>query len=156
MKKNKREIGNIGTLLRVILGLILIYFGFNSPIGDIVSTNQINILSNYWDDMLIGIVFIPLILIFWQLIVLKYKSKPYKATGFLGTFINTVITISLFYTPLHHAMWFYLGFSLLVAAFRGYSGCEVLAIANWVTGRNDQVGCVLLSPIDALEKRYEN
>lgn len=50
-------------------------------------------------------------------------------------------------------MWFYLGVSLLVAAIRGYAGCEVLAISNWVTGRDDQVGCIVLSPIDAIEKK---
>ena len=53
-------------------------------------------------------------------------------------------------------MWFYLGFSLLIAEWKGYGGCEVLAISNWITGRNGQVGCIILSPIDNLEKeKYE-
>jgi hypothetical protein len=81
------------------------------------------------------------------------KNEPIKATGRVGFALNILITIFLFYTPLHHAMWFYLGFSLLVAATRGYAGCEVMAISNWVTGRNDQVGCVIFSPLDAIEKK---
>jgi len=153
MGGNKREIGKIGTIVRIILGVVLILFGFNSPIAEIISRNQINFWENYFDDMLIGIFIIPLVLVLWQWIRNIKTSKQLRATGNKGVIINTLIIVFLFYTPLHHAMWFYLGFSLLVAAWRGYAGCEVLAIANWITGRNDQVGCVILSPIDNLEKK---
>ena len=50
----------------------------------------------------------------------------------------------------------FLGASLLLAARRGYSGCETLAISNWLLRRNDQVGCLLLSPLDHLEARPRN
>ena len=43
---------------------------------------------------------------------------------------------------------------MLVAAARGYAGCEVLAVSNWLLMRNDQIGCALFWPIDALEARY--
>ena len=33
------------------------------------------------------------------------------------------------------------------------AGCEVLAISNWLLRRDDQVGCVVFSPIDAAEAR---
>ncbi|MGH7862504.1 MAG: hypothetical protein ACREOS_09730, partial [Candidatus Dormibacteraceae bacterium] len=49
------------------------------------------------------------------------------------------------------ALVFY-GASMLLAAARGYSGCEVLAVSNWVLRRDDQVGCMVLSPIDRLEQ----
>jgi hypothetical protein len=42
---------------------------------------------------------------------------------------------------------------MLVAAIRGYAGCEILAISNWLLRRDDQLGCVVLSPIDAAERR---
>jgi len=42
---------------------------------------------------------------------------------------------------------------MLLAALRGYGGCEVLAISNWVLGRDDQVGCFVLSPVDHMEHR---
>jgi hypothetical protein len=42
---------------------------------------------------------------------------------------------------------------MLLAALRGYAGCEVLAISNWLLRRDDQVGCLVLSPIDELERR---
>jgi hypothetical protein len=37
---------------------------------------------------------------------------------------------------------------MLVAALRGYGGCESLAISNWLLKRDDQLGCLLFSPID--------
>jgi hypothetical protein len=42
---------------------------------------------------------------------------------------------------------------MLLAAQRGYSRCEVTAISNWILGRDDQVGCLGLSPVDELERR---
>jgi hypothetical protein len=50
------------------------------------------------------------------------------------------------------AMIFY-GTTMLVAAGRGYAGCEVLAISNWVLRRDDQVGCLLFEPVDRAERR---
>lgn len=47
----------------------------------------------------------------------------------------------------------FFGASLLLAAARGYAGCEVLAISNWLLRRDDQVGCVVFTPIDAVEEQ---
>lgn len=47
----------------------------------------------------------------------------------------------------------WLGASMLVAAARGYSGCEVLALPNLLTGRRDHVGCIVYTPIDRAEAR---
>lgn len=51
------------------------------------------------------------------------------------------------------AIWSFFGVSMLVAAWRGYAGCEVLAIPNAITGRSDRIGCVLYTPIDVAEAR---
>jgi hypothetical protein len=45
------------------------------------------------------------------------------------------------------------GSSMLLAAARGYAGCEVPAASNWVLRRDDQVGCVLFWPVDETERR---
>jgi hypothetical protein len=50
-------------------------------------------------------------------------------------------------------IWVWLGASMLLAAARGYGGCEVLAISNMITGRRDQVGCILYTPIDSAEAK---
>ncbi len=35
-------------------------------------------------------------------------------------------------------------------------GCEVLAISNWILRRDDQIGCLVLSPIDDYERRLKS
>ena len=45
----------------------------------------------------------------------------------------------------------FVGITMLVAAFRGYAGCEVLAISNWVLRRDDQIGCLVFAPVDIVE-----
>lgn len=51
-------------------------------------------------------------------------------------------------------IWVWLGASMLLAAARGYGGCEVLAISNLITGRREQIGCLLYTPIDNAENRH--
>jgi len=45
------------------------------------------------------------------------------------------------------------GASMLLAAVRGDAGCEVLAVSNWLLGRDDQIGCLVFWPIDRAERR---
>ena len=47
----------------------------------------------------------------------------------------------------------YYGASMLVAARRGYAGCEVLAVSNWLLRRDDEVGCAVFFVVDQLERR---
>jgi hypothetical protein len=47
----------------------------------------------------------------------------------------------------------FVGTSMLLAAARGYAGCEVLAISNWVLRRDDQVGCIVFAPVDLAESQ---
>ena len=73
---------------------------------------------------------------------------PRQQVGALG---EERAVISFDYTR-DAALLFY-GASMLLAAARGYAGCEVLAITNWVLRRDDQVGCVLFSPLDEIESK---
>lgn len=45
----------------------------------------------------------------------------------------------------------FLGASMLLAAARGYAGCEILAMSNWLLRRDDQVGCIVFAPVDHAE-----
>jgi len=45
------------------------------------------------------------------------------------------------------------GTSMLLAAARGYAGCEVLAVSNWLLRRDDQIGCVVFGPVDGAERQ---
>lgn len=76
--------------------------------------------------------------------------------------LNCAIFFALYLTPFYApalaftsdaALIFY-GASMLLAAARGYAGCEVTAISNWLLHRDDQVGCVLFWPVDCLERRH--
>jgi hypothetical protein len=40
---------------------------------------------------------------------------------------------------------------MVLAGWRGYAGCESLAISNWLLRRDGQVGCLLFWPLDAVE-----
>ena len=51
------------------------------------------------------------------------------------------------------AMLLALGASFVVQVARGDSGCEFLAIPNWLLHRRDRLFCLLFTPIDALEAR---
>lgn len=50
----------------------------------------------------------------------------------------------------------FLGVSMLLAAARGDSGCELTALPNAITGRRDHIGCLLFSPLDAADDRRQS
>ena len=54
---------------------------------------------------------------------------------------------------LGYAAFVFYGASMLEAPLRGYAGCDVMAISNWILSRDDQVGCLVLGPIDSAEQR---
>lgn len=53
------------------------------------------------------------------------------------------------------SIWVWLGSGMLLAAVCGYGGCEVLAIPNLISGRRDQIGCILYTPIDRWESAHK-
>jgi hypothetical protein len=64
--------------------------------------------------------------------------------------IATAVT---FVTPVDGvAIWSFLGVSMLVAAYRGYGGCEVLAIPHAFNARVGRIECILYAPIDVAER----
>lgn len=93
---------------------------------------------------------------------LRARRRPagLRATGPAGHALNAAVFAALYATPWYAprlgftsdaALLFY-GASMLLAAVRGYAGCEVLAVPNWLLRRDDQVGCVLFAPVDAIER----
>lgn len=148
-----RDIGPIGTVSRAVGGLIAIAVPIAlSGIG--------------WWDVGAALVALPLItMIIGAVLTAGYErfapeslarrssicSGP--ACALLAAVIGVAIALSIV-TPVGAvAIWSFFGVSMLVAALRGYAGCEVLAIPNTITGRRDQIGCMLYTPIDAAEAR---
>jgi hypothetical protein len=111
----------------------------------------------------LGLIGFPAVLLIWQWLRARRDPTRVEATGPLGTAINMVVFLALVLTPWYarafsfvsDAAFVFYGASMLLAALRGYGGCEVLAISNWVLRRDDQIGCFVLSPVDSLERRLQ-
>ena len=140
----RRAIGPVGTLGRLLLGLV--FLG-----GTVVAGTNGGL---QWSELALGLVAAPAALLGWQVVRLRWTTERLDATGPLGFAANFAIGIPFFMAePLRDAALVFYGGSLLLAAVRGYAGCEVLAISNWILRREDQVGCVVFSPLDLIEKR---
>lgn len=102
-------------------------------------------------DVLVGLVVFPLV----EVAVLAVRGRnasPVRLYGNAGHCINWGVGIVLFSIATEAALLFY-GASILLAFVRGYAGCEIMAISNWVRRRDDQIVCPLFSPIDQAEAR---
>jgi len=152
-----RQIGSIGTAARVVLGLLLLADGL---VASQVSVSHGVVRTGFKPlSVAVGLVAFPVVLLAWQWPRSRRSSSRLQATGPVGTAINIIVFLALVLTPRYvpplaftsaAALVFY-GASMLLAALRGYSGCEVLAVSNWILGRDDQIGCLVLNPIDAAE-----
>jgi uncharacterized membrane protein YoaK (UPF0700 family) len=152
-RHHTRQIGPIGTASRVVGGLIAIAV----PIA----------LSGLgWWDLVAALVALPLV----TLVASAFVTAAYEryapesqarrhaiCSGPSCVLVAAVLAAAVALaavTPVSGvAIWSFFGVSMLVAAVRGYAGCEILAIPNAVTGRRDRIGCVLYTPIDAAEAR---
>jgi hypothetical protein len=147
----RRAIGAAGTAARVALGL----FFLGSVLAGEVSNG---FRPAAW---LLALAGFPAVLLAAQLLRARRFPVSMQATGPAGHAVNLAVFAALYATPWYApplrftsdaALIFY-GASMLLAAIRGYAGCEVLALSNWLLRRDDQVGCVIFSPIDAIEHR---
>lgn len=50
----------------------------------------------------------------------------------------------------------FLGISLVVAGVRAAPGCEVMAIPGLLFGKHTELGCVIFSPLDTLERKLRS
>jgi hypothetical protein len=154
-----RQIGGIGTAARVALGLVFLLLGITG--GRIsVMHGQVGIGFEPM-SVAVGLVGFPAAVLALQWLRARVAPNRLEATGPGSTALNMLVLAALLLTPWYApplaftsvaALVFY-GASMLLAALRGYSGCEVTAISNWILGRDDQVGCLVLSPVDDLERR---
>ena len=160
-RAQRRQIGGIGTTARVVLGLALLLLGLT---GGRVSVIHGQVGTGFEPiSVAIGLVGFPFVVLAWQWLRARVAPTRLQATGPASTALNMLVLLALLLTPWYApplaftsvaALVFY-GASMLLAAVRGYSGCEVTAISNWILGRDDQVGCLVLGPVDDLERRLK-
>ncbi len=147
--ERRRAIGVIGTLARLVVGGWLL--------ADVAAAFR----WAEWYEPVLGLVGFPALLMFGQWLRLRYTVAPLRATGPVGLLVNMAIFLALYLTPQYFpplaftsdAVLYFYGASMLLAAVRGYAGCEMLAVPNWLLRRDDQVGCFVFAPLDALEAR---
>ncbi|HVC75480.1 MAG TPA: hypothetical protein VND96_03075 [Candidatus Micrarchaeaceae archaeon] len=156
-----RQIGAIGTAARIALGLAFLLIGIAGGRVSVIH-GQVGIGFEPL-SVAVGLVGFPAVVLAWQWLRARAVPTRLQATGPGATALNMLVLAALLLTPRYApplsftsvaALVFY-GASMLLAALRGYSGCEVTAISNWILGRDDQVGCLVLSPVDDLERRMK-
>ena len=143
MTTTRCDIGPVGTAARVVLGIGLLYLAGGASVAS---------WGVLWYDPLVGFVALPAVAIGLGLAARRYADGPVRLTGALGVGLNIAVIAALVSNPYTGggATLFY-GATLLIAAWRGQAGCEATVISNWVLGRDDQIGCPTLTPIDAVE-----
>lgn len=135
-----RAIGPIGTAGRVAAGIVFILAG-------VLGQGAVD-----WIALLVGLIAMPAMAAIAQVVRLALARTALHATDALAACLNLVVAGLLLVTPwTRNPTCVFLGASMLLAAWRGYAGCETLAISNWLLRRNDQVGCVLFTPLDRME-----
>jgi hypothetical protein len=80
------------------------------------------------------------------------SAAPIRLTGPQGHCLNCALILAAFVLVPVAALLFY-GTSMLVAAGRGYGGCEVFALSNWLWQRDDQIACPVFHAVDLAERR---
>src|SRR5918996_1053074 len=156
VRQGRREIGPIGTATRLIgAGAALALPALLDEFGR-------------W-DLLVGLVALPLVAAAgFEAVRAGYEryvpgglaSQTGVCTGaacwLIAIVLAALIPVAAFTPATGTSLWIWIGGSLVLAAVRGYGGCEILAFPNALTGRRDQVGCIVFTPIDRAEARAQN
>ena len=146
-----RAIGTAGTAARILVGVVLL--------GSVVSGEA----SRGWHPVawVLALAVFPLAAMAAAWLRARRHPSGLRATGLAGHAVNAAVFAALYATPWYApplgftsdaALIFYSA-SMLLAAARGYAGCEVLAVPNWLLHRDDQVGCLVFAPVDTVERR---
>jgi hypothetical protein len=143
-----RRIGPIGTICRVVVGLgLLVLALLQDNSGKLTWGIQLH-------EAILGLVVFPSVMVVIVLVARRSSGGPIRLTGSGGLLGNCAVLVALFSIPYTRgaAALFY-GASLLLAAWRGLPGCEATILPNLLFGRDDQIGCPIFSPVDAVEAR---
>ncbi|AEA23553.1 hypothetical protein ATK30_4936 [Amycolatopsis echigonensis] len=147
-----RAIGTWGTAARLLVG------------GYLVGSVVVGSVTGHFrvESWVLGLVGFPVLALGWQ--AWRARRRPQRLVAYTGP-LGHLLTLALFlllygttwYAPpigfVSDAALLFFGSSMLLAAGRGYSGCEVLAISNWLLRRDDQLGCVVFDAVDRLGSR---
>ena len=145
-----RDIGPIGTSVRLVVGLLLV--------GSIVygQMSSGHLTPSTW---VLGLIGFPALVLAWHFWRIRRNPARFSDTSALSFVLSLALPLAFYLTgwfvpPLwftNDATLIFVGSSLLLAALRGHAGCEFLALSNWLLSRSDQLACAIFTPIDSLE-----
>jgi hypothetical protein len=146
-----RAIGAAGTVARILLGGYLVGSVIEAEITD-------GFTPLLWA---LGLLAFPGVLLAAQWVRARRGAGRLDATGPFAHPITLAGFMALTLIPEYNraidvtgdAAVVFVGASMLLAAARGYAGCEVLAISNWLLRRDDQLGCIVFAPVDLAESQ---
>src|SRR6266516_4879950 len=148
-----RTIGRVGTAARAIIGAAITALG--------VAVHGIG-----WWDLAAALTVLPVLAVGASALVNTGLSKwapaalararfPWSgpqiaaSVGIIATVLGLGTALT-FVSPVNGvALYLFVGLSMLLAALRGYDGCEILAPSNLLLRRRDAIWCPLYTPIDA-------
>ena len=146
-----RAIGPAGTVARIV--------GGGWMVGSVTAAE----ISGGFTPLewILGLIAFPGLLVCAQWAWVRHIQRRLDATGPVGHAATIGLFLALYLTPEYapaleatsDAALIFFGASMLLAAARGYPGCELLAASNWLLRRDDQVGCVVYGPVDFAEAR---
>src|SRR4029453_11130014 len=92
----------------------------------------------------LGLLGFPALVVGLQWLRARRTPTRLEATGPVAHTLNLAVFLVLYlWEPTSDATLLFYGASMWLAALRGYAGCEVLAVSNWLLRRDDQIGCAL-------------
>lgn len=131
-----RRIGPWGTGARILVGIAALVGAWALGAGPA--------------DVALGLLAFPAAVT----LVLALRGRSASAIrlhGVVGHGLNIAIGVALISWRPETALLFY-GGSMLLAAWAGDAGCELLAVPNRVLRRDDEMGCPIFLPVDAAEQ----
>ena len=135
-----RRIGKRGTLARASVGLAFLVVAVTLFRADL-------------RDVILGVIVLPTAATL--LLALRGRAAPPLRLGAAGHLVTIAIVLVLAFVFRGATVLLFYGSTMLLAAGAGSGGCEVTAVSNWLRGRDDQIGCPLFAPVDALDRRSE-
>ncbi len=97
----------------------------------------------------------------WHWWRIHRNPARFQDTSLLSFALSVALPLALYFTWWYapafsvtsDAVLLFVGGSMVLAALRGYAGCELLALSNWLLRRSDQIACAVFTPIDSVELR---
>jgi len=153
--QQRRKAPPIGRVLRILLGLVLIVYTvpvyFRVPVPVAVAALLLTL-------GLIGVYSVIHIVVSRRIVAFGPCLGAVVANGLLiALYVAGGSGLPIFgHGKGQLAAVTFFGVSLVVAGVRAAPGCEVMAIPGLLFGKHTELGCIIFSPLDALERKWRS